>query len=115
VCEVDGGPVLEVAEVREVLVPEVRQGRYLEPSRRRKSGKKQRCVCECGENKIPRFEARKNLRETEKRVFPRQNKTRSDGEKHSPTQEYLFTICVYDLRGKKQMLLGSDAGRYLIR
>jgi len=52
---------------------------------------------------------------TEKRVFPRQNKTRSDGEKHSPTQEYLFTICVYDLRGKKQMLLGSDAGHYLIR
>ena len=59
VCKVDGGPVLEVTEVPEVLVPEVRQGRYLEPSRRQKSRKKQRCVCECGENKIRRFEAQK--------------------------------------------------------
>ena len=58
-CKVDGGPVLEVAEVPEVLVPEVWPGRYLEPLRRWKSGKKQRCVCECGENMIRRFEARK--------------------------------------------------------
>jgi len=99
----------------EVPVPEVLQGRHLEPSRRGKGRKKQRCVCKCGENKIQKFRARKNLRETEKRVFPRQNKTRSDGEKQSPTQEYLFIICVNDLQGEKLLLLGSDAGRYLIR
>ena len=102
VCEANEGPVVEE-----------QQGRC-PSSQRGKSGKKQVCVRECDENTIPRFKARKNLRETKKRDFPRQNKTRSDGEKHSPTQEYLFIICIYDLRGKKQMPRGSDAGRYLI-
>jgi hypothetical protein len=80
-----------------------------------KDRKKQGNVGKGGRKRFPRFTARKNLMMTKKRVFPCQNKTRSDGEKHSPMQYYVYTIYNCNLQGKKLLLLGSDAGRYLIR
>jgi hypothetical protein len=57
----------------------------------------------------------KNFVKTENFFFPASEQDPKAKGRRSPQWKISIDICIYDLQEKKLKLLGSDAGRYLIR